>query len=116
MAGGSFCAPMIAAVMGWISGHRGIAVSLVSVGVGVAPMTMSPFAAWLITQMDWRAAPLLIAVLVWATLVPAAPFVRPPPAPAAGRAGAGRGPPARPRDAVFSGALLRPPLARFSLC
>ncbi|HKW36656.1 MAG TPA: MFS transporter, partial [Burkholderiales bacterium] len=43
---GSFFSPMIAAVMGWISEHRGLAVSLVSVGVGVAPMTMSPFAAW----------------------------------------------------------------------
>jgi MFS family permease len=76
---GSFFSPMIAAVMGWISGHRGLAVSLVSVGVGVAPMTMSPFAAWLITQMDWRAAQVVIAVLVWATLIPAALFVRRPP-------------------------------------
>jgi MFS family permease len=77
---GSFFTPMIAAVMGWITGNRGLAVSLVSVGVGVAPMTMSPFAAWLITQMDWRAAQLVLAVLVWATLVPAALFVRRPPA------------------------------------
>jgi MFS family permease len=79
---GSFFSPMIAAVMGWISEHRGLAVSLVSVGVGVAPMTMSPFAAWLITQTDWRSAQLIIAVLVWATLVPAALFVRRPPQPA----------------------------------
>ena len=77
---GSFFSPMIAAVMGWISERRGLAVALVSVGVGVAPMTMSPFAAWLITQMDWRAAQTVIAVLVWATLVPAALFVRRPPA------------------------------------
>jgi MFS family permease len=76
---GSFFSPMIAAVMGWISEHRGLAVSLVSVGVGVAPMTMSPFAAWLITQMDWRAAQVVLAVLVWATLVPAAFFARRPP-------------------------------------
>ena len=76
---GSFFSPMIAAVMGWISAHRGLAVSLVSVGVGVAPMTMSPFAAWLITQMDWRAAQVVLAVVVWATLVPAALFVRRPP-------------------------------------
>jgi MFS family permease len=77
---GSFFSPMIAAVMGWITEHRGLAVSLVSVGVGVAPMTMSPFAAWLITQMDWRSAQLVLAVLVWATLVPAALFARRPPA------------------------------------
>src|SRR5712672_2822991 len=77
---GSFFTPMIAAVMGWMTEHRGLAVSLVSVGVGVAPMTMSPFAAWLITQMDWRSAQVVLAVLVWATLVPAAFFVRRPPA------------------------------------
>ncbi len=76
---GSFFSPMIAAVMGWISEHRGLAVALVSVGVGVAPVTMSPLAAWLITQMDWRSAQVVIAVLVWATLVPAALFVRRPP-------------------------------------
>ena len=76
---GSFFSPMIAAVMGWITEHRGLAVSLVSVGVGVAPMTMSPLSAWLVTQMDWRQAQVVIAVLVWATLVPAALFVRRPP-------------------------------------
>src|SRR6266850_2277173 len=63
---GSFFSPMIAAVMGWISEHRGLAVSLVSVGVGVAPMTMSPLAAWLITQMDWRAAQLVLALTFFA--------------------------------------------------
>jgi MFS family permease len=76
---GSFFSPMIAAVMGWIVERRGLAVALVSVGVGVAPVTMSPLAAWLITQMDWRAAQTVIAALVWATLVPAALFVRRPP-------------------------------------
>ena len=76
---GSFFSPMIAAVMGWMTEHRGLAVALVSVGVGVAPMTMSPFAAWLITQMDWRSAQVVLAVLVWATLIPAALFVRRPP-------------------------------------
>src|SRR5207247_2108011 len=70
---------------------------------GVAPMTMSPFAAWLITQMDWRAAQLVIAVLVWATLVPAALFVRrPPPAPAAEPGAAAEGPRTSLRDAFFS--------------
>jgi MFS family permease len=76
---GSFFTPMIAAVMGWITERRGLAVALVSVGVGVAPMTMSPFVAWLGTQMDWRSALVIVAVLVWTTLIPAALFVRRPP-------------------------------------
>src|ERR671925_340091 len=70
VAAGSFFAPMIAAVTAWFERHRSLAVSLVSVGVGVAPMTISPFAAWLVSQMDWRAAQVVLAILVWATLVP----------------------------------------------
>src|SRR5690606_32812999 len=43
IAAGSFFAPMFANVMGWFDKHRALAMSLVSVGVGVAPMTVSPF-------------------------------------------------------------------------
>jgi MFS family permease len=116
IAAGSFFSPMIAAVMGWISEHRGLAVSLVSVGVGVAPMTMSPFAAWLITQMDWRAAQMVIAVLVWATLVPAALFVRRPPAAPAAAPGAAGGPPLRLRDAFLSAPFIVLAVTFFACC
>jgi MFS family permease len=75
-AAGSFFAPMIAAVMSWFERHRSLAVSLVSVGVGVAPLTLSPFAAWLVSWTDWRSAQLVIAVLAWALLVPASLFAR----------------------------------------
>jgi MFS family permease len=86
VAAGSFFAPMIAAVMSWFDRYRSLAVSLVSVGVGVAPMTLSPFAAWLVSFTDWRAAQLTMAILVWVLLIPAALFVRPAPAAAAGGA------------------------------
>ncbi|MFX6991343.1 MFS transporter, partial [Acinetobacter baumannii] len=46
-------APMMACVAGWFDTHRSIAVSLVSAGMGMAPMTMSPLAAWLISHHDW---------------------------------------------------------------
>src|SRR6266849_10283073 len=114
---GSFFSPMIAAVMGWISEHRGLAVALVSVGVGVAPMTMSPFAAWLITHMDWRSAQVVLAVLVWATLVPAALFVRrPPPAAQAAEQGAAEGPPMSLRDAFVSMPFIVLALTFFACC
>jgi len=38
-------APMMACVTGWFDTHRSLAVSLVSAGMGMAPMTMSPLAA-----------------------------------------------------------------------
>jgi len=73
---GAIFAPMIATVTGWFEKHRSLAVSLVSAGMGVAPMTISPFARWLISSYDWRTAQLVIAVLAWVLLVPAALLVR----------------------------------------
>lgn len=79
LAAGAFFAPMIAATTGWFDTNRGLAVSLVSAGMGVAPVTVSPFAAWLVETYDWRAAMLIIGVFTWVLLVPAALFVRRPP-------------------------------------
>ncbi|MFE0015138.1 MFS transporter [Mesorhizobium sp. NPDC059054] len=76
LAGGAFFAPMMAAVTGWFDKHRGLAVSLVSAGVGVAPATVSPFAAWLLASYDWRTAMMTIGLLASAILLPAAFFVR----------------------------------------
>ena len=112
---GSFFSPMIAAVMGWMTTHRGLAVALVSVGVGVAPVTMSPFAAWLITQMDWRAALGVLAVLVWVMLIPAALFARRPPATQAAEQ-ASEGPPMKLRDAFVSAPFIVLALTFFACC
>src|SRR5215813_2692387 len=87
-AAGAVFAPTMATVTGWFEKHRSLAVSLVSAGMGAAPMTISPFAGWLITNYDWRTAQLCIAFLAWVLLVPAALFVRRPPMLAA-RAAAG---------------------------
>jgi MFS family permease len=76
LAAGSFFTPMIATVTGWFDTHRSLAVALVSAGVGVAPMTVSPFARWLITASDWRTAQLTIGIAAWVLLIPAALLVR----------------------------------------
>jgi len=99
VAAGSFFAPMIAGVTSWFDRHRGLAVSLVSAGLGVAPMTMSPFAAWLVSRSDWRTAQLTIGILVWILLVPVSFFVRQAPGHAAQAAPAGA-PAAGPRIGV----------------
>ena len=79
LAASTFFAPMIALTTGWFDKQRSLAVSLVSAGMGVAPMTISPFARWLITTYDWRTAMLVIGILAWVLLIPAAMFVRQPP-------------------------------------
>jgi MFS family permease len=73
-------APLMACVTGWFDTHRSLAVSLVSAGMGTAPMTMSPFAAWLIAHNDWRTSLLIIAGLAAAIMIPVALLVRRPPA------------------------------------
>ncbi|CAN5135537.1 MFS transporter [soil metagenome] len=73
-------APMMACVTGWFDTHRSLAVSLVSAGMGVAPMTMSPFAAWLVSGHDWRTSMLIIAGFAAAVMIPVAFLVRRPPA------------------------------------
>src|ERR1700692_2441261 len=55
-------APMMACVTGWFETHRSLAVSPVSAGMGMAPMTMSPLVAWLVSSHDWRTTMQILAV------------------------------------------------------
>jgi MFS family permease len=86
-------APMMACVTGWFEDGRSLAVSLVSAGMGMAPMTMSPFAAWLISTRDWRTSLLIVAAVAAAVMIPASLLVRRPPAAVStGPAGVAGGP------------------------
>jgi MFS family permease len=73
-------APIMACVTGWFVTQRSLAVSLVSAGFGVAPLTMSPWVAWLAASHDWRQVLQIVAILVAAVTVPVALLVRRPPA------------------------------------
>src|SRR5271155_3314726 len=73
-------APMMACVTGWFDTHRSLAVSLVSAGMGMAPMTMSPLAARLIFNHDWRPPLQILAALAAVVMIPVALLVRRPPA------------------------------------
>src|SRR5260221_1607173 len=102
VAAGAFFAPMIAAATLWFENNRNLAVSLVSAGMGVAPMTISPFARWLISSYDWRTAMMTIGVAAWILLIPAALLVRRPPV--ATGAGAAAGPNAAAGEVGMSAA------------
>ncbi|NEW92037.1 MFS transporter [Rhodopseudomonas sp. BR0M22] len=112
-------APMMACVTSWFDTGRGLAVSLVSAGMGMAPLTMAPLAAWLVTIHDWRGAMLIIAAITAATMIPAALLVRRPPALEAGGAEAA---PIGADDEMTVGQAVRSPqfvtlmLANFFCC
>lgn len=79
IAASAFFAPMVATVTGWFETRRNLAVSLVSAGMGMAPLTISPLSSWMITEYGWRAAMFYIGLIAWALLIPASLFVRRPP-------------------------------------
>ncbi|MGO1068160.1 MFS transporter [Lysobacter sp. CA199] len=85
----SFFARVIAAVASSFDKRRNLAISLVSAGMGVAPMTLSPLVAWLVTHYDWRQTLLIVGVLAWALTLPAVWFVRSVPVAAHGPDGEG---------------------------
>jgi MFS family permease len=78
-AAGAFYAPMMALASGWFERNRSLAVALVSAGAGTSPLTVAPFARWLIDSYDWRPAMLVIGIAAWILLIPASFLVRRPP-------------------------------------
>jgi MFS family permease len=79
-AGGAFFAPLMATTVGWFDKHRSLAVSLVSVGAGVAPMIVTPLATLLIEAQGWRMAMMITAIVATTLIVPAGLLIRRAPA------------------------------------
>ncbi|MEQ1770169.1 MAG: MFS transporter [Devosia sp.] len=75
-AGSAFFAPLISTTVGWFDKNRGLAVALVSVGGGVAPMVLTPLAVILTQSYGWRFAMLSIAIGALIILVPASLLIR----------------------------------------
>ena len=78
--GGAFFAPLMATTVAWFDKHRSLAVSLVSLGAGVAPMVITPLATVLIEMQGWRNAMMLTAMVATAIIVPAGLLIRRAPA------------------------------------
>src|SRR5262249_34799574 len=76
---GSYYAPMMAAATAWLEHRRNLAAALVSAGMGIGSMTISPLAAWLLPSPGWRAAMLPAGAAAWPLLIPPSVRVRPPP-------------------------------------
>lgn len=117
VAAGAFFAPIIAATTVSFDRRRGLAVALVSAGMGVAPMTIAPLAAWLVTRYGWRDTMTGIGVGTWVLLLPFVRFIRGVPLAAAPGGGAhdatGQ---ASARDALRSRAFLVLAGAFFACC
>ena len=75
---GAFYAPLTSTATKWFTQHRGIAVGLVSSGIGVGILAIAPLARALISAWDWRVALVVIGDLAWLVVVPVALLIREP--------------------------------------
>ena len=92
---GAFYAPLTATATRWFTVRRGLAVGLVSAGIGVGILTIAPLARALISAWDWRVALLAMGDLAWIVIIPVALLIREQPGDVGasalgGAAGAGR--------------------------
>lgn len=115
--GGAIFAPLMATVTGWFDRHRSLAVSLVSAGMGMAPMTVAPIAARLVSSYGWRPSLLSIGIAAWALLLPVALLVRRAPALATSAEPGGTAPsPVTARTALLSPQFAALALTFFCCC
>jgi MFS family permease len=76
LAVGAFYAPLTSTATRWFVAKRGLAVAIVSSGIGVGVLVISPLARWLISLTDWRTAMLVLGDLAWLVVIPAALVIR----------------------------------------
>ena len=114
---GAFYAPLTSTVTKWFAVQRGLAVALVSSGIGLGILLISPLARALTSAWDWRMAMLLVGDLAWLVVIPLALLIQEPAAAPAARADtAAAGPD------FAAGAVLRAPqfwaiaLTHFACC
>ena len=73
---GAFYAPLTATATKWFTANRGLAVALVSAGIGLGTFVMAPLTRWLTTLYDWRVAMIILGDLDWLVIIPAALLIR----------------------------------------
>lgn len=110
---GAYMAPLTSSASRWFERHRGLAVALVTAGMGMGTLVTAPLATWLIAAQGWRMAFTVLGLLVWAVVLPVALLLRAPPAVAAsGPAGGGM----TAGEALRSPALLAVAFTYFCCC
>jgi MFS family permease len=81
----AFYVPLTVLAIRWFDGRRGMAAAIVSAGNGLGIMALSPLSRWLINELDWRMAFVVLGDLAWLIVIPCALLLRPSPTAAAAR-------------------------------
>jgi MFS family permease len=73
---GALYVPLSATATRWFTSNRGLALAIVSGGNGTGILAIAPFARYLISTYDWATAFMVMGVLSWVVILPAALLVR----------------------------------------
>jgi predicted MFS family arabinose efflux permease len=73
---GAFYAPLTSTATKWFTARRGLAVALVSSGIGVGILLISPLVRALTSAWDWRIAMLVLGDIAWLVIIPTALLIR----------------------------------------
>jgi MFS family permease len=72
----TFYVPLTVLAIKWFEGRRGMAAAVVSAGNGLGILALAPLTRWLINELDWRAAFLVLGNLAWVVVLPCAVLLR----------------------------------------
>jgi MFS family permease len=75
----AFYVPLTVLAIRWFDDRRGMAAAIVSAGNGLGIMALSPLSRWLINEMDWRSAFVVLGDLAWLIVIPCALLLKPSP-------------------------------------
>jgi predicted MFS family arabinose efflux permease len=73
---GAFYAPLTSTATKWFVTNRGLAVALVSAGIGFGILIIAPLVRWLVGLFDWRIAMLILGDLAWLIILPVGLLIR----------------------------------------
>ena len=75
----AFYVPLTVLAIRWFDDRRGMAAAVVSAGNGLGIMALSPLSRWLINELDWRSAFVVLGDLAWLIVIPCALLLTPSP-------------------------------------
>ncbi len=70
MGTGAIYMMVMSTVSRWFEKKRGLALGIASMGAGMGPLVVAPFATYLLSIFDWRMAFTVLGAIAWVTVLP----------------------------------------------